>query len=221
MDQQSQPAQPTRHLREIATAKYATVKILSFGRETGRRLELGMTGSTPEKIEEIVVDQFINIADRLGSEFFLNTPAVALEQFAVMALNRNDDTAGMLKSLINSFMVAYLTPETSERALQTLISLESLRAEVAAGRPSIAKAVSPLLKAYLVGDSIVAAFDPAGAIKVLCAFNGEPLSDYALDDVTLICDVLLDNRTVFNTGEDSLRDRMARLTEPAYLCGWD
>ncbi|MGF6692965.1 hypothetical protein M2318_003042 [Metapseudomonas resinovorans] len=85
------------------------------------------------------------------------------------------------------------------------------------------------LKAYQVGDNdIVAAYDPAGAIKVLCEFCGYPANEYELDEVELVSDAVLDNRQVFNTDEGkvetlekSLREEMVELTEPAYLTGWE
>lgn len=85
------------------------------------------------------------------------------------------------------------------------------------------------LKAYQVGDNdIVAAYDPPGAIKVLCEFCGYPDDEYDLEDVELVSDKYLDSREVFNTDEGkvetlekSLREEMAELTEPAYLTGWE
>ena len=57
-----------------------------------------------------------------------------LDQFAVMSVVKDDDTAGLLRSLINSFVIAYSTPETSDRAFLALTQLEDLRAEVAKAR---------------------------------------------------------------------------------------
>ncbi|MDF3868439.1 hypothetical protein P3W53_28545 [Pseudomonas denitrificans (nom. rej.)] len=86
------------------------------------------------------------------------------------------------------------------------------------------------LKAYQVGDNdIVAAYDEAGAIKVLQEQEGgDPPNDYTLDEVLLVSDRWLDAREVFDTDEGvvvkvdkTLREEMAELTEPAYLCGWE
>lgn len=215
-------------LRDLAAAKYAEVKALDHGKITGRRLELGMRDASPEKIEVMIIDQFVDVAQRLGVDFFSQTPALALEQFAIMAIIRNEDTAGLIKSVINSFMASYLTPETSERAYQHLVGLEALRAEVSKARASI-NAPLPALKAYQVGETdIVAAYDPAGAIKVLCDFNGEPCATFELDEVVPVSDALLDNRTaydsdekIFVTLEKTLREQMAELNAPAYLHGWE
>lgn len=84
------------------------------------------------------------------------------------------------------------------------------------------------LKAYQVGDNdIVAAYDPAGAIKVLVDFAGygEDFDEY---DVELVSDKLLDATDAYNQDEGktidldkTLRQELAELTEPAYLCGWE
>jgi hypothetical protein len=126
-----------------AQKKYNELHTVSFGSSTGRRLELAGVGLDSEKIESIIVDQFIDIARRLGVDFFRSTPAVVLEQFTIMAIQRNEDTAGLLKSLINSFMLAYLTPESSQRAFEHLTGLEGLRAELATRRGLTVRPLTP------------------------------------------------------------------------------
>ena len=61
-------------------------------------------------------------------ERFLETPVERLDQFAVMSVVKNHDTAGLLRSLLNSFMIAYGCPETADRAFAALLELEALRA---------------------------------------------------------------------------------------------
>ncbi|CAI8799755.1 DUF3006 domain-containing protein [Pseudomonas sp. IT-P74] len=85
------------------------------------------------------------------------------------------------------------------------------------------------LKAYQVGDNdIVAAYDPAGAIQVLCDYSGYPHAEFNLEDVDLVSDAMLDNTEAFDqdegksmTLEKSLRQELEELTEPAYLHGWE
>lgn len=87
----------------------------------------------------------------------------------------------------------------------------------------------PVLRAYQVGDNdIVAAYDPAGARKVLCEFNGYPEDQYEDSEVELVSDKVLDNTEAFDidegktiTLEKTLRQELAELTEPAYLHGWE
>lgn len=221
-----------QQLNTIAQAKYAEAAAIPFGPTSGRRVELA--GMSTEKIKPAVIAQLVDIGRRLGTDFLVNTPALVLEQFAVTAMARDHDTAGMIKSLINSFMAAYITPETSSDAFDHLLGLEQLRATVATARSlkqAAPEPASPIhqLRAYQVGDQdIVAAYDPAGAIQVLTQFNGELADTYELSDVTLASDALLDNRLAFEPDDrlyilldKSLREEMAELSEPAYLHGWE
>ena len=87
---------------------------------------------------------------------------------------------------------------------------------------------SKALKAYQVGDNdIVAAYDPAGAIKVLVDFAGYG-EDFDVYDVEPVSDKVLDATEVFDQDEGkiiplekTLRQEVAELTEPAYLHGWE
>lgn len=86
---------------------------------------------TNEERCEFLTRAFIEISKGMGIERFMQTPAERLDQFAVMSVQKNHDTAGLLRSLVNSFMIAYACPETSERAFAALVQIEGLRAEVA------------------------------------------------------------------------------------------
>lgn len=85
------------------------------------------------------------------------------------------------------------------------------------------------LKAYQVGDNdIVAAYDEAGAIAVLCEDQGYDLEDFTLDQVVLVRDEVLDVMQAYDQDEGkvvplekSLRQELAELTEPAYMVGWE
>ena len=77
---------------------------------------------------------FGEIAKGMGIDRFVETPIERLDQFAVMSVVKNHDTAGLLRSLVNSFMIAYGTPETSDQAFQALLKIEALRAQVADSR---------------------------------------------------------------------------------------
>lgn len=102
------------------------------------RLELadGKTGLplSPEDRRESLRILFGEMVKGMGVERFAETPVELLDQFAVMSVVKNHDTAGLLRSLINSFVIAYSTPETSDRAFFTLRQLEDLRSEVAETR---------------------------------------------------------------------------------------
>ncbi|MGN9498484.1 hypothetical protein ACTMQ1_26525 [Pseudomonas syringae pv. aptata] len=87
----------------------------------------------------------------------------------------------------------------------------------------------PALIAYQVGDyDIVAAFDPQGAIAVLCEQTGQDPTEYELSEVELVSGKLLDSLEVFNQDEGkterletSLRQDIAKLTVPTYMYGWE
>lgn len=100
------------------------------------------------------------------------------------------------------------------------VSSQSASASSDAPRPLIA---------YQVGDTdVVAAYDPEGAIAVLCEQSGQDPGDFELSDVDLVSDEHLDALEFFNIDEGkaerletSLRQDIAALTEPKYLFGWE
>lgn len=118
-------------IKRIARAKYKEACQVRHG-SGGRRLKLA--GMPEDQIEKAIIVQLEDIGRRVGIEFLANSPGVILEQFAIRAISRNEDTAGLIKSLINSFVLAYLTPELTERAYGHLVGLEELRKELIASR---------------------------------------------------------------------------------------
>lgn len=95
--------------------------------------ETGQPLSVPERRGALTV-LFGEIAKGMGIERFAETPVERLDQFAVMSAVKNHDTAGLLRSLVNSFMITYANPDTADRAFEALLQLEALRAEVAQAR---------------------------------------------------------------------------------------
>lgn len=101
------------------------------------RLEIASGDGVPisqDKRRENLVVLFREIALGVGIENFLQIPLERLDQFAVMSLVKNHDTQGLIRSLVNSFMIAYSTPETSEVAFKTLVVLEELRERIAVAK---------------------------------------------------------------------------------------
>lgn len=99
------------------------------------RLELRTQPDKPlmeQEREKYLTLLFNEIISALGIERFMELPAQALDQFAVMSVTKNHDTKGILVSLINSFITSYLTPETSVQAYKYLEKLESLKKEASA-----------------------------------------------------------------------------------------
>lgn len=222
----AQSSANSKSLFDLATVKYGELKAIDHSIPSARRLKLAMPDATPEIIDSVITNQLALIANRIGSDLFASMPAAVLEQFAVMAITRGHDGAGMISDLISSFMVAYQTPETSAKAIQHLIGLKGLRTNATEVNNPVP---APVLKAYQVGETdIVAAYDPAGAIETLQKFNGDPSCTFDLDEVNLISDDMLDCRTGYDNDEkeivvleQTLREQMAELTEPGYLHGWE
>lgn len=104
------------------------------GSASGRRLELA--GASEAEHQALLKVTFHDIASRLSPDMLEMLPAAALEQLTIMSIVKNHDTAGLLKSLVNSFVLAYITPETHDDAFGCLESLEALRADIAASRSS-------------------------------------------------------------------------------------
>ena len=100
---------------------------------------------TPEERRRTLTILFTELAKGMGLDRFLETPVERLDQFAVMSVVKNHDTAGLLRSLLNSFMIAYSCPETADRAFKALLELEALRAEIADARNQPTK--NPVLEA--------------------------------------------------------------------------
>ncbi|MCF5372012.1 hypothetical protein [Pseudomonas syringae] len=119
-----------------------------MGSITGRHLTLSDLQKqgidmTPEQLRNGLAKTFQNIAERLGVQYFQWLPTSLLEQFTLMSILRNEDCAGMLKSLINSFMISYVTQATTDEAFKHLLGLEELRARVATSRGLTMQPMTP------------------------------------------------------------------------------
>lgn len=125
-------------VREIA--KLLTSRVEAAMQHTFR-LELADAASgkpfDPEQRREHLMILFAEIIKGMGFDRFAETPVELLDQFAVMSVIKNHDTGGLLRSLVNSFLIAYSTPETADRAYLALTQLEALRVEVGEARKAV------------------------------------------------------------------------------------
>lgn len=125
-------------VREIA--KLLTSRVEAAMQHTFR-LELADAASgkpfAPEQRREHLMILFAEIIKGMGADRFSETPVELLDQFAVMSVIKNHDTGGLLRSLVNSFLIAYSTPETADRAYLALTQLEALRVEVGEARKAV------------------------------------------------------------------------------------
>lgn len=107
------------------------------------RLELGNpktgTSISQDERKRLLTAGFKDLVAGMGVERFIETPVELLDQFVVMSVLKNHDTAGLLRSLVNSFVIAYAIPETADRAFGLLEQTEALRAEVAQLRAAARK----------------------------------------------------------------------------------
>lgn len=125
-------------IADAVEAKLLELDKIPFGNGTGRRFTLDgvfTDGSpmTPEYHRENRRKVMVDIAERLGLHFFEMTDAVVIDQLITVSVHFNHDTSGLLRSLINSFMIAYINPETSPLAFQKLQELEWLRTSAERG----------------------------------------------------------------------------------------
>lgn len=131
-----QPA-PRRLAEETASARARAIvqARVDLALSTPHRLEL----SDPETGKPLAGDRrralfirgFHEIAAGMGVDRFAEIPVTVLNGFMVMSVIKNHDTKGLLKSLVNSFMVTYSMPETADAAFKALVELEGLRAKLA------------------------------------------------------------------------------------------
>ena len=125
--------------RLAVSAKLEELALTPVGTFSGRILtndDLRREGInlTPEQLHAGLAANFHDVAGKLGIQFFQALPTTILEQFVLRSILRNEDCAGLLKSLINSFMITYVTQETSDEAFNHLLGLEALRGRVAKSR---------------------------------------------------------------------------------------
>lgn len=111
---------------------------------------------TIEERKEWLARSFYEICAGMGFERFLEVPVERLVRFSLKAIENDHDTKGLLKSLLNSFMIAYSAPETSDHAYRALLTLESLRGQVADARGQKGSAVPVLSQALAALEALMA-----------------------------------------------------------------
>ncbi len=123
---------------------------------------------TIEERKEWLARSFYEICAGMGFERFLEVPVERLVRFSLKAIENDHDTKGLLKSLLNSFMIAYSAPETSDHAYRALLTLESLRGQVADARGQKGSAVP-------VPSQALAALEALMARRYPPAQDGQPV----------------------------------------------
>lgn len=121
-----------REIDEAVETKLLELDGIAYGAATGRRYEAAAKNGdgslmTPSQLRDGKRRVMTDIAQRLGLHFFQMTDAVMLDQLIAVSAMQNHDTAGLLRSLINSFLITYTNQETTTLAFQQLQGLELLR----------------------------------------------------------------------------------------------
>lgn len=111
-----------------------------------------------EERRGVLTRLFGEMVKGMGVERFAETPVERLDQFAVISVVKSHDTGGMLKSLVNSFMIAYGHPETADRAFAALLTLEALRGEVAGDRGQTSRNQRLVAAASALDDTLTQQF---------------------------------------------------------------
>lgn len=140
----------TAEIEAAVDAKLAQLAAMPVGLLTGRRLEMG---GDKDQNAAYIRRAMIDVGQRVGLHFLQMTPAPALEQLCIMSAIKDHDTAGLLKSLINSFLIAYVTPETCDQAYAHLVGLEGLRQDVNKQRDSQKRAALARVATILAGGN--------------------------------------------------------------------
>lgn len=126
-------------IAHVVESKLAELDGVEVGVKTGRQLQapgVDENGAalSPAEMRNALGELFTDVGQRAGLEVLFETPAVLLEQFCVMAQANKHDAAQLLNIIRSSFLVAYLTPETNERAYQHLEGIDALREELISQR---------------------------------------------------------------------------------------
>lgn len=124
-----------QEIEAAVEAKLQELDGMAYGAATGRRYEMAAKGPdgivlTPAELRENKRILLTDVAERLGLHFFQQSSTVLLDQLATVSALKDHDTAGLLKSLINSFLIAYTNRETSDEAYRCLLFLEMLRSSI-------------------------------------------------------------------------------------------
>ncbi|MBM3105634.1 hypothetical protein IIE18_10825 [Pseudomonas sp. V1] len=122
---------PSSTLSERIDRHLESLRSIAHGHRSGRFLSFVDVPNTqdeesPEGPDHILRILFSDVGNEVGEDFISTVDSVALEQFCLMSVIRNEGTGGMLRSLITSFMAAYANPATSDDAIAMLKRLEDL-----------------------------------------------------------------------------------------------
>lgn len=95
-------------IQAAVNRKLEELKAMEKGAPTGRLLEF--EGLEEEQGQKVLEQGLIEIANYVGLHFLIGTPPQALEQLVIAASNKRQSPAILIKSVLNNFLAAYITP---------------------------------------------------------------------------------------------------------------
>lgn len=122
---------PTDITTQIIDQKLTELAQTPTERASGRRLSPhpGYGHELPLSVEEfdaVLTHELRRMIERIGGPWVAATPAITLEQVILTAIRDGKDPSETLLSLLQSFTVAYATPETHASACAHMQGLAEL-----------------------------------------------------------------------------------------------
>lgn len=115
--------------------KLEELSAMEKGAASGRLIEF--EGLDEAQASKVLEQGLTEIANYVGLHFLIGTPPQALEQLVIAAANKRQSPAILIKSVLNNFLAAYITPDTSGKAERVFGELYELRQEVEVVRRSL------------------------------------------------------------------------------------
>lgn len=135
------PTAPDGHFQTQVEAKVAEAMAIP----SGIRLARDGQPLPDDERRQLLTVAFAQIAQATSLDHLMTAPADLLENFAVIALQRNHHIQGELVQMIRLFLMAYADPATTHEATRVLTELEaSLQKVISARGPSFSKPFAPM-----------------------------------------------------------------------------
>lgn len=117
-------------IKAAVTRKLSELETLPEGPAAGRLLSF----SGDQDAQAVLAEGFNEIVLVVGLHYFSATPAAALEQLVIAAKSHSQSPALLIQSVLNNFLMGYITPQTTAKAELIHAELLALRKEVEAIR---------------------------------------------------------------------------------------
>lgn len=119
-------------IQAVVHAKLFDLEAMANDASTGRLLTF--SDLPAEQHTEKVMQGITEIASYVGVHYVSKTPAQVLEQLVIAAHNSGQSPSVVVKTMLDNFLLAFITPATQAGALSVQEQLSVLRKEVEAIR---------------------------------------------------------------------------------------